>query len=143
MRASHLVALALLVSGASSCAMFRPRPPVYEPLVTNSGLRLRDLVVPVEGRVVAEGDRVTIHYTLSLEDGTPVDSSLERGEPISFRLGEGQAPRGLEEGLIGMRVLGRRKLRVPPELGYGAEGRPPNIPPDATLRIEVELLRVE
>jgi FKBP-type peptidyl-prolyl cis-trans isomerase len=143
MRGAHLVSLVLLALGASSCAIFRTRAPVYEPVVTDSGLWFRDLVVPVEGRVVAEGDRVTIDYTLALEDGRLVDSSLDRGEPISFRLGEEQAPRGLEEGLIGMRVLGRRELRVPPELGYGAAGRPPDIPPEATLLIELELLQVE
>ena len=136
--------LASLLAGTlTSCAWFRARPPVYEPFRLESGVIVQDLVVPESERIAVPGDRVTICYTILLEDGTRVDSSLDRGQPIEFQLGAGDVPRGLDEGVVGMRLYGRRQLIVPPELAYSAEGMPPLIPPDATLRFEVELMGLE
>ena len=94
------------------------------------------------GAVAAKGHRVKVHYTGWLTDGQKFDSSLDRGQPFGFELGRGQVIAGWDQGVAGMRVGGKRKLTVPPELGYGARGYPGAIPPNATLVFEVELLGV-
>jgi len=93
--------------------------------------------------VAETGKTVKVHYTGTLTDGTKFDSSLDRGEPFSFQLGAGQVIRGWDEGVKGMRVGGKRKLTIPPDMGYGAAGAPPKIPPNATLMFEIELLEVQ
>ena len=100
-----------------------------------------DLVVG-DGPVAETGQQVTVHYTGQLEDGQVFDSS-EGKDPITFTLGAGQVIQGWEEGLVGMRVGGTRRLTIPPERGYGARGFPPAIPPDATLIFEVRLVNVQ
>jgi len=143
----HALRLALLAlalpAGLGSCMLCRPEPPHYEPFVTAAGVQVQDVVVPEAGAVATPGDQVTIDYAMRLASGELVDSSRERGTPASFVLGTGRVPAGLEDGILGMRVGGRRKLRVPPELGFGSAGRPPRIPPDATLLFHVELLDVQ
>ena len=139
----RLLALLLCVSTTSACRIFRVRPPKYEVVHYESGLVVRDRAVPVEGPTAALGDTVAINYEVRLEDGPMVDSSLQRGQPIRFQIGAHEVPAGLEEGVIGMRLFGRRGLAVPPHLGYGSEGMPPLIPSDATLRFEVELMEIE
>jgi peptidylprolyl isomerase len=104
-------------------------------------LKVEDLVVGT-GAVARAGNTVTVHYTGWLEDGTKFDSSLDKGEPIEFVLGKGQVIAGWEQGLIGMKVGGKRKLTIPPDLGYGAKGKRKYIPPNAALIFEVELLEV-
>jgi len=104
-------------------------------------LLVEDLVVG-EGTEATEGDRVTVHYTGWLEDGTKFDSSVDRGQPFSFTLGAGNVIDGWDEGLPGMRVGGKRRLTIPSDKGYGPQGNPPRIPPNATLIFEVELLDV-
>ncbi|NVK35918.1 MAG: FKBP-type peptidyl-prolyl cis-trans isomerase [Rhodobacteraceae bacterium] len=89
------------------------------------------------------GETVTVHYTGWLMDGTKFDSSLDRGTPFSFTLGEGRVIKGWEQGVEGMQIGGKRELIIPPELGYGANGAGNVIPPNATLRFEVELLQVK
>ena len=108
---------------------------------TKSGLQYEDLKVGT-GKVAAKGDIVTLHYTGWLADGKKFDSSLDRKKPIRFQLGARKVIPGWEEGLQGMKEKGKRKLIIPPELAYGAEGRPPEIPKNATLTFEVELLKV-
>jgi FKBP-type peptidyl-prolyl cis-trans isomerase FkpA len=100
-----------------------------------------DLVVG-NGAEATAGKRVTVHYVGKLTDGSKFDASTDRGEPFSFRLGAGEVIRGWDEGVAGMRVGGKRKLTIPSELGYGARGFPPVIPPNATLVFDVELLGV-
>jgi FKBP-type peptidyl-prolyl cis-trans isomerase len=136
------ILIVLLATAASSCAWFRPRPPEYPLVRLPSGVVVHDLVVPEKGEPARSGDTVTLEYQLGLEDGTMVDSSLEHGQRLRFRIGDGQVPVGLEQGVEGMRLFGRRELIVPPDLGYGEEGMPPVIPGNARLYFEVELMEL-
>jgi peptidylprolyl isomerase len=95
------------------------------------------------GTEAADGKRVTVHYTGTLENGTKFDSSLDRNVPFSFTLGQGQVIAGWDQGVKGMKVGGKRKLVIPPALGYGEKGVGGVIPPNAKLVFEVELLKVE
>ena len=99
-----------------------------------------DLVVGT-GTAAAAGKTVEVHYTGWLTDGTKFDSSVGRG-PFDFKLGAGQVIRGWDQGVVGMKVGGKRKLTIPPELAYGDRGFPGAIPPSSTLVFEVELLNV-
>lgn len=104
-------------------------------------LEQQDLEVG-QGAEALPGQNVSVHYTGRLTDGSKFDSSLDRGRPFSFELGAGQVIRGWDQGVAGMKVGGKRRLTIPPDLGYGANGYPPVIPPNATLVFEVELLSV-
>ncbi|MFL5493127.1 MAG: FKBP-type peptidyl-prolyl cis-trans isomerase [Gemmatimonadales bacterium] len=106
---------------------------------TGSGLRYHDVTVG-QGAEATPGHQVKVHYTGWLLNGKKFDSSRDRGEPFEFALGAGQVIAGWDEGVAGMKVGGRRKLVIPPDLGYGAGGAPPDIPPGATLVFDVELL---
>ena len=88
------------------------------------------------------GDLVLVHYTGTLENGTKFDSSLDRGTPLDFTLGENRVIQGWELGVLGMKVGEKRKLTIPSELGYGSQGAGELIPPNATLIFEVELLKI-
>jgi len=93
-----------------------------------------------EGDAARDGDTVSVHYVGMLADGTEFDNSYEHGEPFDFVIGDGQVIEGWEEGLIGMKVGGKRKLVIPPEMAYGDRGAGSVIPPGATLTFEVELM---
>jgi len=107
-----------------------------------SGLQYEDTVVG-NGKMAEPGMNVSVHYTGWLTDGTKFDSSVDRGQPFKFQLGAGQVIAGWDEGVKGMRIGGKRKLTIPPDLGYGARGAGGVIPPNATLVFDVELLDVQ
>jgi peptidylprolyl isomerase len=109
---------------------------------TASGLRYTDLVVGT-GASPQKGQKVTVHYTGTLENGTKFDSSRDRNQPFEFTIGVGQVIRGWDEGVATMKVGGRRKLMIPPDLGYGPNGVPGAIPANATLIFDVELLGIK
>ena len=109
---------------------------------TPSGLQYIDIVEGT-GESPQRGARVTVHYTGTLEDGTKFDSSVDRNEPFEFPIGVGRVIRGWDEGVMTMKVGGKRKLVIPSELGYGARGAGGVIPPNATLIFDVELLGVK
>jgi len=95
------------------------------------------------GAEAVPGKEVTVHYTGTLPDGKKFDSSLDRNEPFSFTIGSGQVIPGWEQGVVGMKVGGKRKLVIPPSLGYGEQGAGDAIPPNSTLVFEIELLEVK
>ncbi len=109
---------------------------------TASGLSIEELVLG-EGEIAAAGQTVTVHYTGWLIDGKKFDSSKDRDDPFEFSLGAGRVIRGWDEGVQGMKVGGKRKLTIPPALGYGARGAGGAIPPNAILVFDVELLGVK
>jgi FKBP-type peptidyl-prolyl cis-trans isomerase FkpA len=111
------------------------------PTTTPSGLTIEDIVVG-NGAAAAAGQKVKVHYTGWLTNGTKFDSSKDRNDPFVFPLGAGSVIKGWDEGVQGMKVGGKRKLTIPPALGYGARGAGGVIPPNATLVFEVELLGV-
>lgn len=111
-----------------------------EKRTTASGLQIIE-TGRAKDRIVAEvGDIVFVHYTGKLQDGTKFDSSLDRGQPLPFRIGQGSVIKGWEEGIQGMALGDKRQLIIPPELGYGAQGAGDSIPPNATLIFDVELV---
>ena len=105
-----------------------------------SELKITDTAVG-EGPAVEAGDRVRVHYTGRLEDGTVFDSSVSRNQPFEFEVGAGMVIKGWDEGLIGMKAGGKRTLVIPPEMGYGERGIGP-IPGNATLVFDIELLEI-
>ena len=109
--------------------------------ITPSGLTIDDIVVG-NGAAAAAGQKVKVHYTGWLTNGTKFDSSKDRNDPFVFPLGAGSVIKGWDEGVQGMKVGGKRKLTIPPALGYGARGAGGVIPPNAVLVFEVELLGV-
>ncbi len=109
---------------------------------TASGLIYWDIRVG-NGEVAKEGSRVRVHYTGWLTTGKKFDSSVDAGTPFDFRIGNGEVIKGWEEGVAGMRVGGKRQLRIPPALAYGAAGYPGAIPANATLIFDVQLLAVQ
>src|SRR3954469_7044866 len=104
-------------------------------------LQVEDVVVG-SGDEAVKGKVVSVHYTGWLTDGKKFDSSKDRGQPFQFPLGRGHVIKGWDQGVAGMKVGGTRKLTIPPDMGYGAQGAGGVIPPDATLVFEVELLGV-
>ena len=126
-----------------SAAALAPPASAAKAVSLPSGLVYQDLVVG-NGPMAEEGMAVTVNYTGWLTDGTMFDSSHNEGrQPLTFKIGAGMVIRGWDEGVQGMRVGGRRKLTIPPELAYGQRGYPPVIPPNSTLVFEVEFLGVK
>jgi FKBP-type peptidyl-prolyl cis-trans isomerase len=119
-----------------------PAEPAPAASAKPSGLVKEDTVVG-KGPEAKKGDHVSVHYTGTLVDGTKFDSSRDRDEPFEFTLGAGMVIKGWDEGVVGMKKGGKRRLTIPSELGYGKSGSPPKIPPNATLVFEVELLEIK
>ena len=127
------VVLAALVGTILYFTVFKESPP--------KSLVIKDLVVGT-GQEAQVGDNVTVDYTGWLYHGKKFDSSIDRGEPYPFILGGGNVIKGWDQGVVGMKVGGTRKLIIPPDLAYGESGYGP-IPPNATLTFEVKLLAIE
>jgi FKBP-type peptidyl-prolyl cis-trans isomerase len=136
-----VIVLALAASAVAYLITHRAGETSAE-VTTPSGLKYTDLVQGT-GATPQTGQTVTVHYTGTLENGKKFDSSRDRGTPADFRIGVGQVIKGWDEGLMSMKVGGTRKLVIPSALGYGPMGRPPDIPGNATLVFDVELLGVK
>ena len=103
-----------------------------------------DDITEGDGAEAQTGDTVSMQYVgINYSNGKEFDASWDRGEPFSFQLGDGSVIPGWDEGIPGMKVGGRRELIIPPDLGYGPQGRPPDIPPDETLIFVVDLIDVQ
>ena len=113
-----------------------------EVITSKSGLKYVELKIG-DGKVAQKGDTVAVHYVGTLTDGKKFDSSRDRDETFEFRLGAGMVIKGWDEGVAGIKVGGKRKLIIPPELGYGERGAGKVIPPNATLILEVELVKIK
>lgn len=132
-----------MAPAASTEAPDETAPPPAAPSqerVDADGLRVEDLVVG-QGEEAREGDRVVVHYDGTLTDGTTFDSSRKRGTPFEVVLGKGHLIPGFERGVLGMRAGGRRRVVIPPELGYGTQ-RTGTIPPGSVLVFEIELVEI-
>ena len=142
---SRLFVFAILLALAAAPLASRPALATGD-VTTPSGLRIIDVKLG-NGPVPQAGQTVTVNYTGWLfvdgKKGKKFDSSLDRGEPFSFALGQGQVIKGWDQGLVTMHVGGKRTLIIPPELGYGASGAGGDIPPGATLIFDVDLLGVK
>ncbi|MEK7194626.1 MAG: FKBP-type peptidyl-prolyl cis-trans isomerase [Patescibacteria group bacterium] len=137
-----LLVVAFLFWGNTFMSFINPAPADISPnMDTNSGVTKEDLVAG-SGEVASASDKVTVHYTGTLLDGTIFDSSRSRGAPFAFTLGAGEVIKGWDEGVAGMRVGGTRKLTIAPDFGYGDRAVGP-IPANSILIFEVELLEVE
>jgi len=136
------IVLGLLILMAVSCSKKdQPSAVSGPPHVNPSGLQYWDLTVGT-GETAGPGKRVKVHYTGWLAGGEKFDSSVDRGQPFEFPLGIGRVIKGWDEGVAGMKVGGKRQLRIPPELAYGNRGIG-TIPPNSTLVFDVELLGVQ
>jgi FKBP-type peptidyl-prolyl cis-trans isomerase len=110
-------------------------PPALPPLQ-------KDVLATGSGPEAKKGDRVLVHYTGTLLDGTKFDSSLDRGQPFEFQIGKGQVIVGWDLGVVGMQKGSKVKLTIPPHIGYGSTGSPPKIPPNATLVFIIEMVDI-
>ena len=145
-RAIAFVIIALVALGALVFIIFRgggtsTSPGITGAVTTPSGLQYIDEVEGT-GPTPKQGQNVTVHYTGTLQDGTKFDSSVDKGRPYTFRFGVDPMIPGWDEGISTMKVGGKRRLLVPPNLAYGAAGRP-GIPPNSPLTFEMELLGVQ
>ena len=148
MRRPFFCVLALLLTPIGCSKVSEPAPSDFKPAEGTpeapppSKLESVD-EVEGKGRAAVTGDTVRVHYTGTLTNGTKFDSSRDRNEPFEFKLGAGNVIKGWDQGVVGMKVGGKRKLTIPYDLAYGAAGSPPAIPPKATLKFDIELLEIK
>jgi FKBP-type peptidyl-prolyl cis-trans isomerase len=135
------LSLAFLLASAPAQNSGGPTKVTGKPSRLPDGLEYWDIKEGT-GPAAKKGDKVKVHYTGWLTSGKKFDSSVDRNEPFAFTLGAGQVIKGWDEGVDGMKVGGKRQLRIPPELGYGSRGSGGVIPPNATLIFDVELLGI-
>ena len=128
-------------TGAKDKSVLKDKSAAAKTVTTASGLKYSDVKVG-NGAAPVKGKQVKVHYTGTLENGKKFDSSVDRNEPFVFVIGVGQVISGWDEGVMSMKVGGKRKLIIPSKLGYGARGAGSDIPPNATLLFDVELLDV-
>lgn len=152
-----IIVIGIALLGIYIAAVFLPAPPQNQssatptdtPIITSIKPTVpADLTIEIltqgTGTEAKNGNTVTVNYTGTLQDGSVFDSSLKPGrQPFSFVLGAGEVIQGWDKGVLGMKVGEKRKLTIPSNLGYGAQGAPPVIPANATLIFEVELLGVK
>ena len=137
-----LIALAVVVGIVYSYSKSKNKEAKEVLVMDQAELKIEDLTVG-SGAEAVSGKTVTVNYSGTLTNGTKFDSSYDRGTPFSFTLGAGEVIKGWDLGVAGMKVGGKRKLTIPSDLGYGVRGAGADIPPNATLIFEVELLGVE
>jgi FKBP-type peptidyl-prolyl cis-trans isomerase len=137
-----LVALSGMAMAQKAAATGGPTKVTGDPVKTASGLEYWDIKVGT-GATAQAGQHVKVDYTGWLTNGKKFDSSVGTGKPIEVLLGAGQVIKGWDEGIAGMKVCGKRQLRIPPDLAYGAKGYPGTIPPDATLIFDVRLVEAK
>jgi FKBP-type peptidyl-prolyl cis-trans isomerase FkpA len=135
------LSLAFLLASAPAQNTGGPTKVSGKPTKLPDGLECWDIKEGA-GPAAKKGDKVKVHYTGWLTDGKKFDSSVDRNDPFVFPLGAGQVIKGWDEGVAGMKVGGKRQLRIPPELGYGSRGAGGVIPPNATLIFDVDLLSI-
>jgi FKBP-type peptidyl-prolyl cis-trans isomerase FkpA len=150
MRTMLVVTLGVLAAAAAGCSRSPDeptssfKPAEGKPLPPGpTKLETEDTKVGT-GREAKTGDTVHVQYTGTLMNGTKFDSSYDHGgDPFKFTIGQGQVIKGWDQGVPGMKVGGKRRLKVPSDLGYGINGSPPNIPPNAGLIFDIELVSVD
>ena len=143
-RQARMIAIVVVLAVAATIIgyMIKQRARGGAEITTPSGLKYTDLVAGT-GATPQKGQTVTVHYTGTLASGKKFDSSYDRGVPADFKIGIGNVIKGWDEGLMTMKVGGKRRLVIPSSLGYGPMGRPPDIPGNSTLIFDVELLGVK
>jgi peptidylprolyl isomerase len=140
--ASNGTAAASAASTSPSDAGELASKKAHKVVTTKSGLKYVDLVVG-KGPSPKPGQSVTVNYLGTFADGAKFDASADHGGTFTFTIGEGQVIKGWDEGVMSMKVGGKRDLIVPPNLGYGPNGAPPVIPPNATLHFRVDLISIQ
>jgi FKBP-type peptidyl-prolyl cis-trans isomerase FkpA len=150
MRTTLMVAVGLVAAAAAGCSRspdeptssFKPSEATPLPPAPTK-LESEDVKVGT-GREAKTGDTVHVQYTGTLMNGTKFDSSYDHGgDPFKFTIGQGQVIKGWDQGVPGMKVGGKRRLKIPSDLGYGANGSPPKIPPNAGLIFDIELVSID
>ncbi len=142
LRIGAIAVVAVLAVSAVAYVITHRGPKDGAEIVTASGLKYADLVQG-DGPSPQTGQTVSVNYTGTLTNGKKFDSSYDHGKPFDFRIGTGSVIKGWDEGVMSMKVGGKRKLIIPPALGYGVRGSPPDIPGNSTLVFEIELLSVK
>ena len=136
------VSSAKKIAEAQPPAKFVEKPGIDPKDTQNSGLKI-EIISEGQGEGVKVGQRVAVHYTGKLSTGSQFDSSVGRGRPFEFRVGEGGVIKGWDVGIQGMKVGEKRKLAIPPDMGYGKNGSGSRIPPNSTLVFDVELVKID